>query len=144
MKDASGITVGGYGLSLTMRDLIKIGQLYLDGGVWEGQTIIPSTWIETSLVARAETHWTRGSLGYLWWIWKDKGFRAGGRFGQQLAVFPSQRMIVAYTANLPLETADAILDGITKDYILGATGTLAAPAPSCVLSQRLDEAGAGP
>jgi hypothetical protein len=35
-------------------------------------------------------------------------------------VFPDQRLIVAYTANLPLDTADATFDGITTDYILGA------------------------
>lgn len=135
LKDASGITVGGYGLSLTLRDLAKLGQLYLNRGQWEGRSIIPPAWVDASVIARVDTPWTRGAMGYLWWVWQDKGFRAGGRYGQQIAVFPSQRLVVVYTATLPLEKADPILDQITNDYILPALG---GSSSGCVVSQRLD------
>ena len=138
LKDASGITVGGFGLSLTLRDLTKIGQLYLDHGAWDGQQLIPAAWVDASVIARVDTPWTRGAMGYLWWVWKEKNaFRAGGRYGQQLAIFPSERLLVAYTAMLPLETADATLDGITTSYILGAIGTASKDASACTVSQTL-------
>lgn len=135
LADASGITVGGFGLGLTLRDLTRIGQLYLNRGAWDGRQVIPAAWVDASVVARVDTPWTRGAMGYLWWIWGEQGFRAGGRYGQQLAVIPDQRMVIAYTAKLPLETADTILDHITTDYVLGA---LRSPASApCPVSQEL-------
>ena len=33
------------GISLTMKDLAKIGRLYLNGGVWDGKRIVSEEWI---------------------------------------------------------------------------------------------------
>ena len=41
-----GISIGGYGLYLTTEDIAKFGQLYLQKGEWEGQTLVPAEWIE--------------------------------------------------------------------------------------------------
>ena len=43
--DPMGTHAAGWGLTLTPMDLAKIGQLYLNGGMWEGKQIISSKWV---------------------------------------------------------------------------------------------------
>jgi len=44
-SDPQGVTMGGVGLLMSPRDLLKIGQLYLNGGEWEGRQIISEEWV---------------------------------------------------------------------------------------------------
>lgn len=46
--DPKGVNTAGWGLTLTPRDMAKIGQLYLSGGVWNSKQIISFKWIEDS------------------------------------------------------------------------------------------------
>jgi len=52
------------GLSLTARDLAKIGVMMLDGGRWNGMQVIPAAWVEAST---KETVPDSG-YGLLWWL----------------------------------------------------------------------------
>jgi CubicO group peptidase (beta-lactamase class C family) len=117
-KDAGGIYVGGFGLKLTARDMARFGLFMLRGGVWNGEQIVPESWIDESLKVRAKTNWSRGDFGYLWWIRRDEGFSAAGRYGQQINFFPDRDLVVVYTGALPLESSDDILDRITKPFVL--------------------------
>lgn len=47
-RDKQGIYFGGQDIWLTPRDMAKLGELYLNNGVWEGQQIIPADWITKS------------------------------------------------------------------------------------------------
>ena len=38
----SGIADGGNGVSVTARDAARFGQLFLQGGVWEGEQLVPA------------------------------------------------------------------------------------------------------
>lgn len=42
-----GKNKGGWGLFLCVEDMAKLGQLYLDGGKWKGQQVIPEDWYES-------------------------------------------------------------------------------------------------
>ena len=62
-----GDTDAGGGLRLRPRDMVKIGQLVLAGGRWNGRQIISKGWIEASTTRKIEA--TDGqSYGYLWWL----------------------------------------------------------------------------
>jgi CubicO group peptidase (beta-lactamase class C family) len=98
----------GIRVSLTPRDFAKLGQLYLNGGKWNGTQIISLEWIETSVSAHTVT--TEKRLGYpeygfLWWKnYFDidekhiEGYQAQGNGGQMVFVFPDFAMVVVFTA----------------------------------------------
>ena len=44
--NAEGVPFGGWGLSLPVGALARLGQLYLQGGVWEGTQLLPTSWTE--------------------------------------------------------------------------------------------------
>ena len=46
--DGMGIYIGCSDLYLRPRDMAKFGQLYLNGGKWEGAQIIPEEWVKES------------------------------------------------------------------------------------------------
>lgn len=51
---------------LTPQDMIKIGQLYLNKGKWNGQQIVSSEWIYES--TEEKSNWNDLKYGLLWWI----------------------------------------------------------------------------
>ncbi|MDQ7251554.1 serine hydrolase domain-containing protein [Dongia sedimenti] len=62
-----GIASAASGLRLTARDLMKIGALLLDGGLWQGNRVVSEDWIEQSFRPRIETGdgWHYGRLWFL-------------------------------------------------------------------------------
>ncbi len=97
-RDPNGAVWGGFGLQLTARDLAKLGQLYLNSGHWEGQQVIPGSWVSASsteqiLLPRSST------AGYSnqWWISKSLNtqlFYGQGYGGQGLMILPDEQMVV--------------------------------------------------
>lgn len=92
-----------YPFSLSARDAARFGQLFLDGGAWQGRQVIPAKWVRESTTAYSHTK--RGSLGYgyLWWVLKPETFGKGallasGYGGQMIAVVPAKRLVVAQTS----------------------------------------------
>src|SRR6186713_401856 len=64
----------GGGIHMRPRDLLKLGRLYLDGGTWQGQRLVDSTWVRLSTsdqVADPET-----AEGYAWHL---NTLKRGGR-----------------------------------------------------------------
>src|SRR5205807_7485964 len=57
----------GGGLRLSGRDLLKIAQLYLNGGSWQGTRIVDESWVRASTQAHARID-DDTEYGYLWWI----------------------------------------------------------------------------
>lgn len=70
--DPKGLHAGGWGLTLSAGDMAKIGQLFLNHGVWDNKQIVSSSWLEAS--TREHSRWKEMDLpyGYLWWIIDDK------------------------------------------------------------------------
>jgi CubicO group peptidase (beta-lactamase class C family) len=92
------------GLRLTPKDLLKIGQLMLNGGVWEGRQIISKEWVEESFKPRVTVDAER-RYGYQWWLGnvkvkqREHAFAAAvGNGGQRLFVAPSLDLTVVITA----------------------------------------------
>lgn len=58
VTDPTGIHTAGWGLFLTASDMTKIGQLYLNGGVWKGRCLVSEEWIKDS--TREHSRWKSG------------------------------------------------------------------------------------
>ena len=78
--DPNGIELGAYGLRLTPPDMLKIGELYRGGGVWNGQQIVPAAWIQQCTSPATYESQIGGPLEYglLWWILTDRA-QAGSK-----------------------------------------------------------------
>jgi CubicO group peptidase (beta-lactamase class C family) len=92
------------GLRLMPKDLLKIGQLMLNQGKWEGRQVISKEWIEESFKPRVTVDKER-RYGYHWWLGdvtvdgNVHSFAAAvGNGGQRLFVSPSLNLTVVVTA----------------------------------------------
>jgi CubicO group peptidase (beta-lactamase class C family) len=124
----TGIAFTGGGLELTSRDLGKLGQLYRNGGTWNGRRIVAQSWVETSTRphARIDDH---TEYGYLWWL---RAFRAAGgkdhaayymtgNGGNKVMVFPDLDAVVVITStNYGTRGMHEQTDRMLTDYILPA------------------------
>ena len=120
----------GGGLALRARDMAKIGQLFLNGGKWNGQQIIPEDWIKASIRPNVST--PSGGYGYQWWTrsfkindQKINAYYANGRAGQFIFVFPELDLIVVSTAQNYMRGYHRRFYKMMKNVILPAlTGTI--------------------
>lgn len=86
------------GLYLEAEDLAKIGYLYLQDGKWEGEQILPASWVKEATKKHAEDLFSTGlkdGYGYQWWRPEDETeVWAGLGFGHQfLVVIPEHQII---------------------------------------------------
>lgn len=108
-----GVPSAASGLRMTVRDVTRIGQLLLARGEWQGQDLIPASWIEECMQPRVNAdevrrygyHWYSGYFSIapraeaprkqprleLWW-------GAFGNGGQRLFVLPDLDLTIAITA----------------------------------------------
>lgn len=111
--DPRGINTGGWGLRVKTEDMAKFGQLYLNGGNWNGKQILPKEWIEEATTIKIEqqpdfpqakkdsSDWLQGYC-YKFWRCRHNAFRADGAFGQYILMMPDQDAVIAITS----ETTD--------------------------------------
>lgn len=110
VADPQGFNTASWGMTLTPLDLNKIGQLYLDGGVWKGRQIVPSAWVAES--TRPHSLWKEMGLpyGYLWWIVgdSDSAYAAIGDGGNVIYISPEKQLVVSIASVFMPEAKDRI------------------------------------
>ena len=79
--------------ALTAREMLKIGQLFLQKGIWNGKQIISKEYIEAAVSPSSQN----SNYGYLWWLGQD-WYGCRGYGGQAVTVFPCQNKIVVTQA----------------------------------------------
>jgi CubicO group peptidase (beta-lactamase class C family) len=127
-RDPHGIYYGGQDIWLTPYDMAKLGQLLLDGGVWNGEQIVPAEWIKATTTQSVELPWS-GGYGYQWWLYPEDGiYYASGAFDQHIYVIPDLDMVVVFTASnwppgiLPGERTGGapVVDWLLGSFVLPA------------------------
>jgi CubicO group peptidase (beta-lactamase class C family) len=94
--DPAGNPQGMAGLRLTAADLVKLGQLALDRGDWQGEQLIDAAWFEQSFQPGSE-HSQR--VGLIWFLDRDEdrlvGASHSGYLGQWLGIRFHERIVGA-------------------------------------------------
>lgn len=123
-----GVNRVDYGLAWKARDMGKLGQLYLDKGMWKGKRILSEAWVKDATALHAPEGTSFGhSYGYLWHL-KDmqyKGktvrvFYANGYRGQGIFVSPQADLVCVVTADSPDNSIYTKEEQLFEDDILGA------------------------
>jgi CubicO group peptidase (beta-lactamase class C family) len=110
-RDGSGTFVGSSYLYLTPRDFARIGLLYLRDGCWAGTRVLPEGWVAFAATPSPALPGP-GFYGAGWWLNRpgpggsrpdpeapEDLFAASGHWGQKLLVLPTQRLVIARTAD---------------------------------------------
>ena len=92
-----GHTMSATGLYLRLRDQLKLGQIYLNGGTWRGRRIVSEKWVREASTPRVGVFDDGGSYGYQFWIYPEEygAYRADGAYGQVTAIKPSSGLILS-------------------------------------------------
>ena len=98
-EDPQGIHSGGNLLSMTPRDMARLGHLYLNDGLWDANQIISADYVNQSTETRRIIQPDTG-YGWQWWSTPSRGsFEARGAFGQFIVVIPDWDIVVVVTDN---------------------------------------------
>jgi CubicO group peptidase (beta-lactamase class C family) len=120
--DSIGVAMGGAGLSATLRDLARFGELMRCDGVCQGRQVIPGAVVAD--IRRGADAQKFAQAGYtllpgysyrnMWWVSHDAlgVFEARGIYGQRLYIAPGANLVVARFGSHPI-AASAANDPIT-------------------------------
>lgn len=99
------VDAGGH-MYMTARDLMKIGMLVLNNGVWEDKQIISSEWINKCYddnIKMPDPRLKYPGYGLLWWKidfgFDITGVQALGNGGQMILVFPELESVIVFTGS---------------------------------------------
>ena len=97
-KNAVGHEKGGFGLLITVEDMLKLGNLVLNRGMYEGVRVVSEQYITdmTSVQSHPPKYVSRYAYGYQTWVGEDV-YMFNGMFGQNVFIFPATRIVVAVT-----------------------------------------------
>jgi len=100
-------------------DFARFGQLYLDGGIWNGQQLIDSAFVKNSLSPDLEAHY-----GYSWWLYESQYkypvYTMRGVNGQYVIIIPTLDLVavrLGHKRETKLGTCTIDLDFYIKEII---------------------------
>ncbi len=94
-ESPDGINDGGWGIHVSPEDMLKLGVLYLNKGIWNGKRILSERYIDEAVSAISDNSanpipdWKVG-YGFQWWRCRHNCFRADGANGQYIIVSPEK------------------------------------------------------
>jgi CubicO group peptidase (beta-lactamase class C family) len=130
------INDGSASLELTLREMVKLGQLYLQNGMSGETAVVSADWVSAATSPQATSY---SGYGYLWWL-KDNSYSAIGVGGQHVIVVPGYELVIGIHSRLGCpnsyygQLTDVLYDEIVPLFNL----------PASAVSQKLPLALAGP
>lgn len=100
-RDDTGAELGFSGCYAPTAAVAALGQLYLQGGVWDGERILDEDWVAAATSTQVDNpdeenpDWSQG-YGFQFWMARH-GFRGDGAYGQFCVVLPEQDVVLAIT-----------------------------------------------
>ena len=128
-----GNNMGWGDIRMTPHDMAKLGYLYLHEGSWDGEQVLPPTWVAAatgSAVSLPPGFPMVDYYGYLWYLNSSESYYlADGRGGQRILVLPDQDMIVVTTGGGG-RNQYGVLETLLTSYIIPAAESGAPLAPN--------------
>ncbi|MBR0463161.1 MAG: beta-lactamase family protein [Clostridia bacterium] len=123
-----GVSLGGTGLHITPRDMLKMGILLSAGGMWKDQRLVSQAYVDAATTKHIENrsgdpnqdkNW---ASGYCYQIWRCAfgAFRADGMGGQFILCKPDQDLICVFTSALGEEIPIGYPLDLVEKYLLPA------------------------
>lgn len=115
LDSPDGVEIGGSGISATLRDYARFGQFILEGGVVNGDSLLPSGWVAEATSPKELRNGRRISYGYLWWTavspeaLRRRAFNAEGIHGQYIFVDPAARVVMVVLSARPHPTSGEVV-----------------------------------
>lgn len=141
LRDRAGRQLGFSGLHATTDAIARFGQLYLQGGVWEGERLLPESWVEEatrSHIVNEDDGWIDWAQGYGFQFWMSRhGYRGDGAYGQYCLVLPEQDAVIAITG--ATEELQEVLELVWKHLLpaFGAEPLSGRDEEDAVLAERM-------
>lgn len=118
--DPTGLNAGFSDLKITPRDMLRIGQLYLDDGQHAGEQVVPAEWVAAATTRQVESSGGFGDgYGYQWWVGQVNGhrtFASIGIAGQLIQVVPDLQLVVVAAADPDVVPLDGV--SISSDLVV--------------------------
>jgi CubicO group peptidase (beta-lactamase class C family) len=130
-----GVSLGGFGLSVTTEDIARFGQLYLQKGEWNGRRLLPAEWVAAATARQVSngsnpaSDWDQG-YGYQFWRCRHGLYRGDGAFGQYCIVMPEQDAVIAITSGV--RDMQAVLNLAWEHLLPGMKASAPLPADAAV------------
>ena len=137
--DPAGAVFADGGLSATLRDLGRFGQMLLSGGVAQGRPVVPAWFLADSYVGATDTRESFAASGNGSWLpgggYRNQFWLPGGRevllclgiHGQLIWVEPARELVVAKLSSWPLpQEPSMLLDTLATIDMIGFQLNLAA------------------
>ena len=124
-RDPQGIYFGGNDMLMTPRQMLALGEAYLNGGRSNGLQIVPEKWVKDSFMARGRSRISERQYGYGWWMRDMAGFQtyyAWGFGGQFIILVPALDLVVVSTSSVTTDdsrrTHRRTVDDIIENFIV--------------------------
>ena len=99
-------------------DMAKLGWLYAQEGMWDGEQIVSKKWVSRSSKPHIQSQ-PVPFYGYHWWIIDDQMYAAVGFRGQYIIVAKELNLVAVFTGDLPRNTIFIPLE-LMKQFIVPA------------------------
>ncbi|MGK9368476.1 serine hydrolase domain-containing protein [Melioribacter sp. Ez-97] len=120
-KANDGVYKGNSELWMKPRDLLKIGMLMLNNGVWENESIVSAEWIEKSTKKYYDGFEQIGGYGYHWHtrnFGDYNSYLAAGWGGQFLIVIPELNAVIVNTSGWNVLSSTYMIFDLTEKFLI--------------------------
>ncbi len=100
-KSPEEVEKGGWGMYILPEDELKLGQLLLDRGMWQGKRILSEEWIDMATQRHSQAPASLGNYDYGFQLWVGREQRVwlfNGLFGQNVFIYPDTGFVVVTSA----------------------------------------------
>jgi CubicO group peptidase (beta-lactamase class C family) len=109
--DATGTWVASTFVHCSARSMARFATLYLRGGIWEGEPLLPMGWVDDAQrPVSLDPETPRTYYAHHWWLDGEGTYWASGYHGQRAVVSPTRDAIVVRYGDTPAERYDALRD----------------------------------